>query len=266
MSWNMTLAGKWWRRRDSIRFLPKAWLEWLPPLASTGDPQWWIYSVLDSRDGGPQLLYGHDADGRPGEARRDRQRSCSTNVLAWASNALVQAPSDEQLLSIGCATILQWSEGGEPKTDAIRPAVKKTLDDLYPKLEKMALVLKPLIQLPASVAAVPTRPSLFGEAGDAETLQLTDNLLKLVNEVEPKAVLDRCQECHRHPEGRPAPVLPLVHTPEEVRSPGDQASSERGGGQAAEGSRAGSAEPRPELQAEDRRCSQRQAAGGPAPA
>ena len=37
---------------DSVRFLPKAWLEWLPPLASTGDPQWWIYGVLHSRDGG----------------------------------------------------------------------------------------------------------------------------------------------------------------------------------------------------------------------
>ena len=43
-------------------------------------------------------------------------------------------------------TILQWSEGGEPKSDAIRTVVKKTLDDLYPKLEKMALVLKPLCQ------------------------------------------------------------------------------------------------------------------------
>jgi hypothetical protein len=45
---------------------------------------------------------------------------------------------------------LEWSEDNERESDAVRGAVKKTLDDLYPKLEKLALVLKPLCKLPAS--------------------------------------------------------------------------------------------------------------------
>ena len=91
----------------------------------------------------------------------------------------------------GVETILKWSEGGEPKTDAIRAAVKKTLDDLYPKLEKMALFLKPLCELPASPTdrAVATDRASWEKRATPETLQLTDHLLKLVKEVEPKAVL-----------------------------------------------------------------------------
>src|SRR5258708_32413287 len=50
--------------------------------------------------------------------------------------------------------ILKWDEDDDPDSDAIRErirvAVKKTLDDLYPKLEKLALVLKPLCKPSAS--------------------------------------------------------------------------------------------------------------------
>ncbi len=86
-------------------------------------------------------------------------------------------------------TILQWSEAGEPKTDAIRAAMKKTLDDLYPKLEKMALVLRPLVQLPASAKVDQTARTYWEKRATPEMLQLTDQLLKIVNEVEPKAEL-----------------------------------------------------------------------------
>ena len=86
-------------------------------------------------------------------------------------------------------TILQWDEGSGPKSDAIREAVKKTLDDLYPKLEKMALFLKPLCELPPLATAEPTDRAYWEERATPEMLQLTDQLLKLVNQVEPKAVL-----------------------------------------------------------------------------
>jgi hypothetical protein len=41
-------------------------------------------------------------------------------------------------------SILAWGEDEEPEPEEIRAAVKKTLDDLAPKLDKLALVLKPL--------------------------------------------------------------------------------------------------------------------------
>jgi hypothetical protein len=55
---------------------------------------------------------------------------------------------------ISAKNILEWGEDDEPDSEAIRGAirgaVKKTLDELYPKLEKLASVLKPLCKLPAS--------------------------------------------------------------------------------------------------------------------
>ena len=46
--------------------------------------------------------------------------------------------------------ILEWGEGEDPEAQAIRVALNKALDELYPKLENLALVLKPLCNLPAS--------------------------------------------------------------------------------------------------------------------
>lgn len=43
----------------------------------------------------------------------------------------------------GKEDILKWGEDDEPEAGTIRAAVKKTLDDLFPRLEKLALVLKP---------------------------------------------------------------------------------------------------------------------------
>ena len=40
--------------------------------------------------------------------------------------------------------ILEWSEGDQPDAEAVRTAVKKSLDELYPKLDKLASALKPL--------------------------------------------------------------------------------------------------------------------------
>ena len=42
-------------------------------------------------------------------------------------------------------SILDWSEDEEPSPDAIRASVKKAIENLYPKLEALAVVLKPLL-------------------------------------------------------------------------------------------------------------------------
>jgi hypothetical protein len=48
---------------------------------------------------------------------------------------------------------LEWSEDDKPEAEAIRAVVKKSLNDLYPRLEKLASVLKPLCKLPPSATA-----------------------------------------------------------------------------------------------------------------
>ena len=44
----------------------------------------------------------------------------------------------------GRESVLEWAEGEEPEAEAIRTAVQKKLNELYPRLEKLASVLKPL--------------------------------------------------------------------------------------------------------------------------
>jgi hypothetical protein len=46
--------------------------------------------------------------------------------------------------------IIEWGEDNDPDSDEIAASANKSLDDLYPKLEKLALYLKPLCKLPAS--------------------------------------------------------------------------------------------------------------------
>ena len=45
---------------------------------------------------------------------------------------------------------LNWGGDEEPEAERIRKAVKNMLDELYPKLEKLELVLKPVCALPGS--------------------------------------------------------------------------------------------------------------------
>ena len=40
--------------------------------------------------------------------------------------------------------VLEWAEGDEPEAADIRTSVRKKLDELYPRLEKLASELKPL--------------------------------------------------------------------------------------------------------------------------
>ncbi len=97
----------------NMAFVPKAWLEWLPPLGldQKDDPRSWIILRLRLLD----------------------------NML----ELIVQIRRME--------AVLKWTENDdEPEPDAIRGAVKKKLDDLYPKLEGVPSLLKPLLNGPNS--------------------------------------------------------------------------------------------------------------------
>ncbi|MBI4205367.1 MAG: hypothetical protein HY527_10110 [Betaproteobacteria bacterium] len=47
----------------------------------------------------------------------------------------------------GRERLLRWNEDDEPESDSIRAAVKKKLDEVFPKLEGVPVVLKPLFNL-----------------------------------------------------------------------------------------------------------------------
>lgn len=140
--------------RPSRRFdlVPKAWLEWLPSLGLMADLRSWIYVRLRSDEG--RFLYMVQMAPLTDPAKQNkivadlRPKHSEFGFKPFKGNKKVK--------NIKCnifafQSILEWDEDKDPpEVEAIREAVKKTLDDLYPRLEKLALVLKPLCNSPAS--------------------------------------------------------------------------------------------------------------------
>jgi hypothetical protein len=138
------------RPSNSLHFVPKAWLEWLPPLALRVDSRSWIYASLF--DPGDRLLCAVHMAPMSDPTKRIE---IATKLLDECTGFGFKHPKSKQVKNnysrvSAVETILQWDEHDEPESDGIRAAVKKTLDDLYPKLEKLASVLKPLCQFTAS--------------------------------------------------------------------------------------------------------------------
>lgn len=141
-------------RPRCILFRPKTWKDWLPPLGPKGasDPSWWVCAVIRLYDDG--TLLGYTVDLAP---MTDPQKriEIGTRLLDEChafglERSKSKAVSNNWSRVSAFKRILQWNEDEEPEPDALRDAVKKALTDLFPKLEKMALVLKPLCKLPTS--------------------------------------------------------------------------------------------------------------------
>lgn len=140
------------RPPKSINFVPKLWLGWLPRLGLRGDPRWWIWVILSSSDG--RLEYSVDMAPMTDLAKR---REIVTKLLAESSEFGFKRPKAKNAevknnysRISAVERILEWEEDNEPESEEIRAAVKKTLDELYPKLQKLAVVLKPMCKLSAS--------------------------------------------------------------------------------------------------------------------
>lgn len=144
------------RARQRIDFVPKAWLEWLPPLALKTASRSWIYVRVElrARDGRQTLDSFVDVERMRDPAKRkaivtkllEKSPACGFNPRKSPAK---EVKNNQSRIAAG-EHILEWSEDDDPESNVIRKAVKKTLDDLYPKLGKLELVLKPLCRLPAS--------------------------------------------------------------------------------------------------------------------
>jgi hypothetical protein len=136
------------RPSKGINFAPKAWLEWLPRLGLRGDPRAWIYVHLTSMEG--RLSYNV---GMAPLTELAKRREIVTELLKEVPKFGLKLPrssTKEVKNNRSCITaterILEWTEKQKPQADEIRAAVKKTLDDLYPKLDKLGVVLKRLTE------------------------------------------------------------------------------------------------------------------------
>jgi hypothetical protein len=138
-----------YRGPKRIDFMPKAWLEWLPNLGIK-DGRGWIFVHIREVD----ELIGYSVAVGP---MRDleKRKDIATKLLA-ESDTFGFKRSKAKKLSDNWSVIApgerlgEWGEDETPDQETLRAAVNKRLDDLYPKLEKLAKVLKPLCKRLAS--------------------------------------------------------------------------------------------------------------------
>jgi hypothetical protein len=136
-----------YRSSRYIEFVPKACLEWLPPFVTGESYPLFVHTRWKETDLAFAVFVGlmQDAQKRTEIITKLRE---ATPGLGFRRSKAYKMERKWCPIS-GIERFLQWGEDDLPEPDAIRVSVKKMLDDLYPKLENLALVLKPLCN-PAS--------------------------------------------------------------------------------------------------------------------
>jgi hypothetical protein len=131
-----------YRSSKHVDFVPKTWLEWLAPLAL--EDRYPFCVNLRSKE--ESLVYTlwigpmKDTVKRGEFVNKLRQASPDSGFKRTTAYRL----EGKWNRITGADTILEWGDENEPEPSVIRATVKKFLDDLYPKLEKLASVFKPL--------------------------------------------------------------------------------------------------------------------------
>jgi hypothetical protein len=132
--------------RNCIRFMPKAWLDWLPQLGLKGDPRSWIFVNLHLSNG-----IGYAVEMAPMKDLEKRREIVPKLLEKCPEFGFKRPQVKAQEVKNNYSRIstferfLELAEDEEPEPDAIRVCIKKMLDGLYPKLEKLGLVLKTLL-------------------------------------------------------------------------------------------------------------------------
>jgi hypothetical protein len=133
-----------YRASKHIDFVPRDWLAWLPKvgLDSSDDPRSWFVFRFE--------LYPKSLDLFVEVRRMDdlaKRRAIIDKLITegqrFGFKHSGREITDNYTRVSGREKLLRWNEDEEPEPDAIRAAVKKKLDDKFPKLEDVASVLKP---------------------------------------------------------------------------------------------------------------------------
>jgi hypothetical protein len=132
-----------YRSSRYVDILPNGWREWLP-WSDPGESYPFCVTIR-ARDTelGYTMFIGPMDDA---EQRREivtKLREESSNLGFKPTRASEVAGKWARISAV--ETILKWGEDDEPEPEMIRESVKKKLDELYPKLGKLALVIKPLV-------------------------------------------------------------------------------------------------------------------------
>jgi hypothetical protein len=136
-------------RSSYIFFMPKAWLEWLPQFGvGVFDHRWWIHGSFNVEPG-KLTFYLYVGPMTDFEKRKVIVTQLLQEIPACGFKRAQSRPLKNNWSLLAAAeAILDWHEGDEPDVEEARKKVKTSLDELYPKLEKLEPVLKRLADLP----------------------------------------------------------------------------------------------------------------------
>jgi hypothetical protein len=137
-----------YRVGNVIDFVPKVWLNWLPPvgLDRKDEPRAWFILRFE--------LYAGRLDFYV-EVRRmadlAKRRKIVERLIAegdqFGFRHSGREIKDNYTRVSGREHVMKWKEDDEPEADTIRAAVKKKLGEILPKLEGVPVILKPLFNL-----------------------------------------------------------------------------------------------------------------------
>jgi hypothetical protein len=137
-----------YRSGNTVDFVPKDWMEWLPPVGIDykRHPRAWFVLRLELYAG--KLDFYVEVRRMDDVAKRREVVNCLiAEGASFGFRHSGREVKDSYTRVSGRERVLKWNEDGEPKSDEIRSAVKKKFDDVYPKLERVPSVLKPLFGL-----------------------------------------------------------------------------------------------------------------------
>jgi hypothetical protein len=143
--------GRWhvfYQTSKVIGFVPTTWLDWLPRLGldQKEDPRSWIVLRLRSLENMLEFMV---------QVRRIENMQLRKKIIELLIAELPKfgfkkkqagAVGATRARVSGSEAVLKWGEDDdEPESDVIRAAVKKKLDELYPKLEGVPSVVQPVL-------------------------------------------------------------------------------------------------------------------------
>jgi len=143
-----------YRAANVLDFVPKAWLEWIPPVGLDDlkdDRRSWLIFRFELTDG--QLDYYVEVRRMADLVKR---RQIIDKLIAegpkFGFRHSGREVKDNYTRVSGREHILKWDDDHEPETESIQIAVKKKLDEVFPKIQGVPSVLKPLLNsaVPAS--------------------------------------------------------------------------------------------------------------------
>lgn len=137
-----------YRSSRYVEFMPKAWLDWLPQFGHDDDYPLCFHIRARETTLGYTMFVGPMTDVARRKELITRLRDDSPGCGFKRSRAFQVEGKWNRIVAV--ERILEWADDDEPDPAAVRASVKKSLADLYPKVEKLASILKPFFSVPLS--------------------------------------------------------------------------------------------------------------------